>query len=83
MYEYNNGRVNENKACNGKSRSVARGSAGIGDKRTLALVSMEAIKTERQNGDLRNIDGVKKKSCRAIIRKEEVRWTILSCLFVA
>lgn len=53
--------------------SVARGSEDIG-ARNLVLVSMEAIKTERQNGDFRNLDGLKKKSCRTIIRKEEVRW---------
>jgi len=44
--------------------------------RSLALVSMEAVRTERQNGDFPNVDGVKKRSCRTIVRKEKVRLII-------
>lgn len=46
--------------------------------RRLVLVSMVAVKTERQNGDFPIHDGVKKRSCRTIIRKEKVR-LIIEC----
>lgn len=55
------------------SYSVVRGSEGI---RGENLVSMEANKTEGQNGDFPNLDGVKERSCRRIIRKEKVRLII-------
>lgn len=53
--------------------SVARGSEDIGGEKFGSRFH-GSIKTERQNGDFRNLDGLKKKSCRTIIRKEEVRW---------
>ena len=48
----------------------------------LVLVSMVAAKTERQNGDFPDLDGVKKRGCRRIVRKEKVRLIISCCKYV-